>query len=242
MAFTPTRGMVMAAGLGVRMRPLTNDRPKPLVEVAGRTLLDHALDRLKAAGVKMVVVNVHYKGQMVIDHLKKRTDLDIRIQDEREKLLDTGGALKKALPHFAGEPFFTHNSDSIWLESLGSNLLRMAQRWDDKEMDCLMLMASTFNSIGFEGRGDFSMDALGRLARRQPQRVTPFAWPGVQIIHPRLVEKGTGEVFSTNRLWDIAAEQARLFGIRLDGKWMHIGTPDAKDEAEAFMDVRHHAP
>jgi len=242
MAFTPTRGMVMAAGLGVRMRPLTNDRPKPLIQVAGRTLLDHALDRLKAAGVKMVVVNVHYKGQMVIDHLKKRTDLEIRIQDEREKLLDTGGALRKALPHFAGEPFFTHNSDSIWLESLGSNLLRMAHRWDDAEMDCLMLMASTFNSIGFEGRGDFSMDALGRLARRQPQRVTPFAWPGVQIIHPRLVEKGTGEVFSTNRLWDIASEQGRLFGIRLDGKWMHIGTPDAKDEAEAFMDVRHHAP
>ena len=242
MAFTPTRGMVMAAGLGVRMRPLTNDRPKPLIQVAGRTLLDHALDRLKAAGVKMVVVNVHYKGQMVIDHLKKRTDLEIRIQDEREKLLDTGGALRKALPHFAGEPFFTHNSDSIWLESLGSNLLRMAHRWDDKEMDCLMLMASTFNSIGFEGRGDFSMDALGRLTRRQPQRVTPFAWPGVQIIHPRLVEKGTEDVFSTNRLWDIAAEQGRLFGIRLDGKWMHIGTPDAKDEAEAFMDVRHHAP
>jgi MurNAc alpha-1-phosphate uridylyltransferase len=242
MAFKPTRGMIMAAGLGLRMRPLTNDRPKPLVEVAGRTLLDHALDRFKDAGVTMVVVNVHYKGQMIIDHLKKRTDLEIRIQDEREKLLDTGGALKKALPHFGGEPFFNYNSDSIWLESYGSNLQRMVRRWDDAEMDCLMLMASTASSIGYDGRGDFTMDPLGRLTRRQPQRVAPFAWPGVQIIHPRLVAKGTKDVFSTNELWDIAAEQGRLFGIRLDGKWMHIGTPEARDEAEAFMGVRHAAP
>lgn len=242
MAMKPTRGMVLAAGLGTRMRPLTNDRPKSLIMVAGRTLLDHAIDRFKAAGITTVIVNVHYKGQMVIDHLKKRTDVEIIIQDERDKLLDTGGALKKALPLFRGEPVFTYNSDSIWLESLGSNILRMAQRWDDAEMDCLMLMAPTFNSIGYDGRGDFMMDTLGHLVRRQPQRVTPFAWPGVQIIHPRLIERGDGDVFSTNRLWDIAIEQGRLFGIRLDGKWMHIGTPDAKDEAEAFLDVRHVAP
>lgn len=242
MTMKPTRGMVLAAGLGTRMRPLTDDRPKSLIMVAGRTLLDHAIDRFKDAGITTVIVNVHYKGQMVIDHLKKRTDVEIIIQDERDKLLDTGGALKKALPLFKGEPVFTYNSDSIWLESLGSNISRMAQRWDDAEMDCLMLMAPTFNSIGYDGRGDFMMDTLGRLARRQPQRVTPFAWPGVQIIHPRLIERGTGDVFSTNRLWDIAIEQGRLFGIRLDGKWMHIGTPDAKDEAEAFLDVRHVVP
>lgn len=239
MAFHPTRGMVLAAGLGVRMRPLTNDRPKALIEVDGRTMLDHAIDRFKEAGIQMIVVNMHYKGEMVIAHLKKRTDVAIRIQDEREKLLDTGGALKKALPHFKGEPFFTYNSDSIWVESLGSNLVRMSKAWDERAMDCLMLMAPTFNSIGYEGRGDFTMDAVGRLTRRQPQRVAPFAWPGVQIIHPRLVERGPGEVFSTNRLWDIAAEEGRLFGIRLDGKWMHIGSPDAKIEAEAFMDTRH---
>jgi MurNAc alpha-1-phosphate uridylyltransferase len=234
--------MVLAAGLGTRMRPLTDDRPKSLVTVAGRTLLDHAIDRFKDAGIKTVIVNVHYKGQMIIDHLKTRTDVEIIIQDEREKLLDTGGALKKALPLFRGEPIFTYNSDSIWLESLGSNITRMAQRWEDAEMDCLMLMAPTFNSIGYDGRGDFTMDAVGRLTRRQPQRVTPFAWPGVQIIHPRLIERATDEVFSTNRLWDMAIEQGRLFGIRLDGKWMHIGTPEAKDEAEAFMDVRHAEP
>jgi MurNAc alpha-1-phosphate uridylyltransferase len=246
MAFRPTRGMVMAAGLGLRMRPLTNERPKPLIEVDGRTLLDHALDRFKAAGVTFVVVNVHYKGEMIIAHLKKRTDLEIHIQDERDKLLDTGGGLLRALPLFKGEPIYTYNSDSIWLESMGSNLLAMAKRWDDAEMDCLMLMAPTFSSIGYDGKGDFTMDANGRLARRQPSRVAPFAWPGVQIIHPRLIEKGRvaglGDVYSTNRLWDIAIESGRLYGIRLDGKWMHIGTPDAKAEAEHYLSERHMAP
>ena len=239
MPMTPQRGMVLAAGLGTRMRPLTNDLPKPLIEVAGRTLLDHAIDRFKQAGINFVVVNVHYKGEMVIEHLKKRRDIEIVIQDERAKLLDTGGALKKALPHFKGEPFFTYNSDSIWLESWSPNLLRMARMWDDREMDCLMLLAATHNSIGVEGMGDFTMDPLGRLTRRQPQRVAPFAWPGVQIIHPRLIERGVGDVFSTNRLWDLAIEDGRLFGIRLDGKWMHIGTPEARDEADAFLAARH---
>ena len=230
-----TRGMIMAAGLGLRMRPLTNDRPKPLIEVGGRTLLDHAIDRFKAAGVKMIVVNVHYKADMIVAHLKKRTDVEIRIQDERAKLLDTGGALKKALPHFAGEPFLTYNSDSIWLEGMGANLDRLIRRWTDAEMDCLMLLAPTFSAIGYDDRGDFTMDANGRLARREPQRVAPFAWPGVQIIHPRLIEKGKGEVFSTNQLWDAAIEAGRLYGLRLEGKWMHIGTPQARLEAEEFL-------
>jgi MurNAc alpha-1-phosphate uridylyltransferase len=242
MAFTPTRGMVLAAGLGTRMRPLTNDRPKALVEVAGRTLLDHAIDRFVAAGVKMIVVNVHYKGEMIIAHLKSRKDVEIRIQDERDTLLDTGGALKRALPQFGNEPFFTYNSDSIWLESLASNLGRMCAAWDDAAMDCLMLMAPAFNSIGMEGKGDFTMDANGRLTRREPQRVAPFAWPGVQMIHPRLVAKGPDGAFSTNKLWDLAIAQGRLFGIRLDGKWMHIGTPEARAEAEEFMAHRDLAP
>ncbi len=230
-----TRGMIMAAGLGVRMRPLTDDRPKPLIEVGGRTLLDHAIDRFKAVGVKMIVVNVHYKADMIVAHLKKRTDVEIRIQDERQELLNTGGALKKALPHFAGEPFLTYNSDSIWLEGMGANLDRLTQRWNDAEMDCLMLLAPTFSAIGYDDRGDFTMDANGRLARREPQRVAPFAWPGVQIIHPRLIEKGKGDVFSTNQLWDVAIEAGRLYGLRLEGKWMHIGTPQARAEAEEFL-------
>jgi N-acetyl-alpha-D-muramate 1-phosphate uridylyltransferase len=230
-----TRAMIMGAGLGLRMRPLTNDRPKPLVDVGGRTLLDHAIDRFKAAGVRMIVVNVHYKADMMVAHLKKRTDVEIRIQDERDKLLNTGGALKKALPHFAGEPFLTYNSDSIWLEGMGSNLERLKRRWNDADMDCLMLLAPTFNAIGYDDNGDFTMDPNGRLARRQSQRMAPFAWPGVQIIHPRLIEKGEGEVFSTNKLWDIAIAQGRLFGQRMEGKWMHIGTPEARTEAEEFL-------
>lgn len=233
----------MAAGLGMRMRPLTNDRPKPLVTVGGKTLLDHAIDRLRGVGVKTIVVNVHYKGEMVIDHLKSRRDVEIIIQDERDKILDTGGALKRALPHFKGEPFITHNSDSIWLESWGANLERMVQRWNDSEMDCLMLLAATHSSLGYDGSGDFTMDAEGRLARRQAPRVAPFAWPGVQIIHPRLVARSPeADVFSTNRLWDIAIAENRLFGIRLDGKWMHIGTPEARDEAEELLAFRHAAP
>jgi MurNAc alpha-1-phosphate uridylyltransferase len=235
MAHEITRGMVMAAGLGLRMRPLTDDRPKPLIEVGGRTLLDHAIDRFKAVGVRLIVVNVHYKADMVIAHLKERADVEIRIQDERGKLLDTGGALKKALPVFEGKPFLTYNSDSIWLEGMGSNLERLIRRWNDAEMDCLMLLAPTFNAIGYDGRGDFTMDPTGRLARRETQRVAPFAWPGVQIIQPRLVARGSGEVFSTNRLWDIAIDSGRLFGVRLEGKWMHIGTPDARDEAEDYL-------
>lgn len=233
----------MAAGLGMRMRPLTNDRPKPLVTVGGKTLLDHAIDRLRGVGVKTIVVNVHYKGEMVIAHLKSRRDVEIIIQDERDRILDTGGALKRALPHFKDEPFFTHNSDSIWLESWGSNLARMVQRWNESEMDCLMLLAPTHSSLGYDGSGDFTMDPEGKLARRQAPRVAPFAWPGVQIIHPRLVARSPeADVFSTNRLWDIAIAENRLYGIRLDGKWMHIGTPEARDEAEELLAFRHAAP
>jgi len=235
--------MIMAAGLGTRMRPLTNDRPKPLITVDGRTLLDHAIDRLKSVGVNTFVVNVHYKGEMVIDHLKGRSDATFIIQDERDRILDTGGALKRALPHFGREPFFTHNSDSIWLESWGSNLERMIQQWDERRMDCLMLLAATHSSIGYDGAGDFTMDAEGRLARRQAPRLAPFAWPGVQIIDPQLVARSPADdVFSTNRLWDIAIEEGRLYGIRLDGKWMHIGTPEARVEAEALLSSRRAAP
>ncbi|MBU6156346.1 MAG: nucleotidyltransferase family protein [Alphaproteobacteria bacterium] len=243
MTIRPSRAMIMAAGLGTRMRPLTNDRPKPLIMVDGRTLLDHAIDRLKAVGVNTFVVNVHYKGEMVIDHLKGRSDATFIIQDERDRILDTGGALKRALPHFGREPFFTHNSDSIWLESWGSNLERMIQQWDEHRMDCLMLLAATHSSLGYDGAGDFTMDPEGRLARRQAPRLAPFAWPGVQIIDPRLVARSPAEdVFSTNRLWNIAIEEGRLYGIRLDGKWMHIGTPEAREEAEALLASRRAAP
>lgn len=227
--------MVMAAGLGTRMRPLTNDRPKPLVEVAGKTLIDHAIDRLVAAGVTMIVVNLHYKGEMLKAHLARRTDVEIRLSEESEELLGTGGGILKALPHFAGEPFFVHNSDSVWVEGLGHALDRMKARWNPESMDALLLMASMVTAIGFEGTGDFQMDADGVLSRVPEQRVSPFAYPGVQIVHPRILDSAKGASFSMNRLWDVAIEKGRLYGMRLDGVWIHVGTPEAVRDADAFL-------
>jgi len=231
----PTRAMVMAAGLGTRMRPLTNDRPKPLVEVAGKTLIDHAIDRLVDAGVKLIVVNAHYKADMLKEHLAKRKDVEIRISEENDELLGTGGGILKALPNFEGESFFVLNSDSIWVEGMGRALDRMKARWNPDEMDALLLMASMVTAMGFEGTGDFQMDANGLLSRALEKRLSPFAYPGVQIVHPRLFDAAKETSFSTNRMWDIAIEKGRLYGIRLDGVWMHVGTPEAVREAEAFL-------
>ena len=227
--------MVMAAGLGTRMRPLTNDRPKPLVEVRGKALIDHAVDRLVAAGVTMIVVNAHYKLDMLKAHLARRKDVEIRISEEHDELLGTGGGILKALPNFEGEPFFVHNSDSVWVEGLGHALDRMIERWDGGNMDALLLMASMVTSLGFEGTGDFQMDAEGRLARVPPQRLSPYAYPGVQIVHPRLFDAAPEPSFSMNRLWDVAIEKERLYGVRLDGVWIHVGTPEAVREADDFL-------
>lgn len=230
-----TRAMVMAAGLGTRMRPLTNDRPKPLVEVRGRALIDHAIDRLVATGVSLIVVNVHYRADMLRAHLAKRDDVEIRISDETDAILGTGGALVKALPHFEGQPFFVHNSDSIWVEGIGHALDRMQRVWNPDDMDALLLLAPMVTAIGFEGTGDFFLDSEGHISRVPEQRVSPFAFPGVQIVHPRLFAGAPSGRFSTNLLWDRAIERERLFGLRLDGVWMHVGTPEALREAEEFL-------
>lgn len=227
--------MVMAAGLGTRMRPLTNDRPKPLVKVRGKALIDHAIDRLVAAGVEMIVVNAHYKADMLKEHLAKRKDVEIRVSDENDELLGTGGGILKALPHFEGEPFFVHNSDSVWVEGLGSALERMKERWNPDEMDALLLMASMVTALGFEGTGDFNMDSEGHLSRVPPRRISPYAYPGVQIVHPRSFEAAPGASFSMNRLWDASIQKGRLYGIRLDGVWIHVGTPEAVREADEFL-------
>ncbi len=231
----PKAAMVMAAGLGTRMRPLTNDRPKPLVMVAGRTLIDHALDRLVAAGVTMAVVNVHYMAQMVKDHLSKRHDLEIRFSEEHDALLGTGGGVVKALPNFGDAPFFIMNSDTVWVEGIGHALDRMIARWDSETMDGLLLMAAMATALGFEGPGDFNMDSEGHLTRVMERRLSPFAYPGVQIVHPRLFDAAPKGGFSTNRVWDVAIEKKRLYGIRLDGVWIHVGTPDAVKDAEDFL-------
>jgi len=231
----PTRAMIMAAGLGTRMRPMTDDKPKPLVMVAGKTLLDHALDRLVAAGVTLAVVNVHYKADMVKAHLAKRKNIEIRFSEETDALLGTGGGVVKALPHFGGEPFFILNSDSVWVEGFGRALDRMKERWDPNIMDGLLLMASMVTAMGYEGAGDFNMDPEGHLSRIEEQRLSPFAYPGVQIVHPRLFDSAPAGVFSTNRVWDVAIAAGRLYGIRLDGVWIHVGTPEAVAEADTFL-------
>ncbi len=231
----PSRAIILAAGLGTRMRPLTNDRPKPLVEVRGKPLIDHAIDRLVQAGVTFVVVNVHYRAEMLKAHLARRSDVDIHISDETQELLDSGGGIAKVLPLFENEPFFTHNSDSIWVEGTGRALDKLKARWNPDEMDALMLAAPTVTSVCYDGSGDFMMDADGRLARVPEQRVAPFVWTGVQIVHPRLFENLPGRKFSLNILWDRAIESRRLFGQRLDGVWMHIDRPTALVEAEAFL-------
>jgi len=231
----PTRAMVMAAGLGTRMRPLTDDRPKPLVKVAGRTLIDHALDKLVQVGVTQAVVNIHYKAEMMKEHLAHRRDLEIVFSEETDALLGTGGGVVKALPNFRGEPFFITNTDTVWVEGVGRALDRMVARWNPDEMDGLLLLASMVTALGFEGAGDFNMDACGHISRNEERRLSPFAYPGIQIVHPRLFDGAPKGGFSTNRMWDIAIEKGRLYGIRLDGVWIHVGTPDAVKEAEEFL-------
>lgn len=235
----PKRAMIMAAGLGTRMRPLTNDRPKPLVKVAGKALIDHALDRLVAAGVTMAVVNVHYMADMLKEHLSKRRDIEIRYSEESDTLLGTGGGVVKAMDNFAGEPFYIMNSDTVWVENVGHALDRMIARWNPDEMDALLLLASMVTALGFEGPGDFYMDGEGHISRVDERKLSPFAYPGVQIVHPRLFDGAPAGAFSTNRMWDVAIKKKRLYGIRLDGIWFHVGTPEAVTEAEEFLTDRH---
>lgn len=231
----PRRAMILAAGLGTRMRPLTNEIPKPLVKVHGRPLIDHVIDRLASAGVELIVVNLHHHAELLKAHLRRRKDVEIRTSDESGRVLGTGGGIFKALPHFDGEPFFVHNADSIWVEGYGHALNRMIARWNPQEMDALLLAAPLVNSIGYEGPGDFLMDADGRLARVPEQRLSPFAYPGVQIVHPRLFDGMKQGDFSINPLWDKAIERGQLFGLRLDGVWMHVGTPEALVQSEAWL-------
>ena len=231
----PRRAMVLAAGLGTRMRPLTNHLPKPLVKVHGKALIDHVIDRLVGAGVELVVVNVHHYANLLREHLSKRRDVEIHISDESERVLGSGGGIFKALPLFDGIPFFVHNADSIWVEGYGRALARMVTRWNAEEMDALLLVSSLVNAIGYEGPGDFLMDADGRLSRVPEQRLSPFAFPGVQIVHPRLFDGCSEGDFSINPLWDRAIARGRLFGIRLDGVWMHVGTPDALVQTEEYL-------
>ena len=226
------KAMVLAAGVGTRMRPLTDTLPKPLVKVAGRALLDHVLDRLADAGVEAAVVNVHHMADQIEDHLKGRTRPRIEISDERGELLDTGGGVVKALPRLGAAPFLHMNSDTLWIEGVTPNLPRLAAGFDPARMDILLLLASTTASIGYEGRGDFVMAPDGRLSRRAERQVAPFVYAGAAMLSPALFRDAPAGAFSLNTLFTRVIEAGRLFGTRLEGTWMHVGTPAAVKAAE----------
>jgi MurNAc alpha-1-phosphate uridylyltransferase len=227
--------MVMAAGLGTRMRPLTDTRPKPLVEVAGKALIDFVLDKLADAGVATAVVNVHYFADQIEKHLGTRRAPKIVISDERPKLLGTGGGVVNALPKLGGKPFFHVNSDTLWMDSVTPNLDRLAAAFDPAKMDALLLLAATTNSIGYSGRGDYNMMPDGALRRRKEQEVVPFVFAGVAVLSPALFAGAPAGDFSLTSLFDRASEAGRLAGLRLEGLWMHVGTPEAVAAAEAAI-------
>lgn len=230
--------MVLAAGFGARMRPLTDTVPKPLVQLAGRTLVDHVLDRLAAAGVETAIVNVHYLPEQIEAHMQERSGRAPKtiISDERDVLLDTGGGAKKALPELGDGPFFIHNSDSVWAEGVVPALPHMLRLWNPARMDCLLLLAPMSTSLGYHARGDFDMAPDGHLTRRGERQVVPFAFAGVSLCEAKLFDGAPDGPFSLNLLWDQALAKGRLYGVRLDGRWMHVGTPEALAEAEASFE------
>jgi MurNAc alpha-1-phosphate uridylyltransferase len=227
--------MVLAAGLGKRMRPITDTLPKPLVKVAGQTMLDRMLDKLAAAGVERAVVNVHYLADQIERHLAGRTRPRIVISDERAELLDTGGGVVKAMAELSDAPFFHVNSDTLWIDGVRPNLTRLAEAFESADMDALLLLAPSTGSIGYAGRGDFTMGPDGRLTRRGEQQVAPYVYAGAAVLAPALFAGAPQGAFSLTRLFDKAAAAGRLRGLRLDGTWMHVGEPDAIALAEAAI-------
>jgi MurNAc alpha-1-phosphate uridylyltransferase len=225
--------MVLCAGLGTRMASANSALPKPLVPLQGKALIDHVLDRHAEAGIERAVVNVHHRADLIEAHLKGRRVPRIEISDEREKLLDTGGGTRKALPRLGAGAFLIHNSDSVWIEGVGPNLGRLMEAWDDARMDCLMLLALSSHSLGYQGRGDFVFETDGRIRRRRiGQELLPFAFAGVSVAHPRLFDGSPEGAFSLNVVWDRAIAAGRAFGLRMEGTWMHVGSADALAQAE----------
>lgn len=218
--------MVLAAGMGKRMRPLTASQPKPLVRVAGKALIDHALDRLAEAGVGKAIVNVHYLADALEAHVIERTAPSVEISDERNILLETGGGMLKALPKLP-DPFFSLNADNIWLDGPRNAFHDLSKRWNPDEMDALLLVVPHARAVNFSGQGDFHMDPVGRLRRRVTGRVAPFIFTGIQLVSHRLLREAPDGPFSTNILWNRAIEEGRLFGTSFTGQWFEVGTPDA---------------
>ena len=231
----PKGAIVLAAGLGTRMRPYNGQIPKPLVTVGGKSLIDYGLDRLADAGVERAVVNVHHLADAVERHLAPRREPHIVISDERGELLGTGGGIAKALPQLGDAPFFLVNSDTLWLDGVKPNFARLAENFDAAAMDALLLLAPTAGSLGYDGRGDYAMLADSRLHRRGEQEVVPFIYAGAAILTPALFAAAPTGAFPLTLLFDLAGEKGRLFGLRLEGVWMHVGTPEAVAAAEAAL-------
>ena len=216
--------MILAAGLGKRMRPLTASQPKPLVRVAGKALIDHALDRLADAGIARALVNVHYLADALEAHVLARKVPHVTVSDERAALLETGGGMAKALPQLP-DPFFALNADNIWLDGPKSAFHDLSRRWDPEAMDALLLVVPHARAMNFSGPGDFHMDPLGRLSRRRAGRIAPFIYTGIQLVSHRLMRDAPEGAFSTNILWNRAMEEGRLYGISFTGQWFEVGTP-----------------
>lgn len=225
-ALASDTAMVLAAGLGKRMRPLTASRPKPMVRVAGKPLIDHALDRLHEAGIARAIVNVHYLADALEAHLRERAAPAISISDERSLLLETGGGMLKAMPDLP-DPFFSLNADNIWLDGPRSAFHELSARWNPAEMDALLLVVPHARAMNFSGPGDFDMDQVGRLRRRAPGRIAPFIFTGIQLVSHRLLRDAPEGPFSTNILWNRAIEEGRLYGTSFTGQWFEVGTPEA---------------
>ena len=228
--------MIMAAGLGKRMRPLTATRPKPLVKVAGKAMIDHCLDKLWEAGITKVVVNAHYLPDALEAHLKSVSyPFEIRISDERAQLMETGGGLVQAEPLIEEDRFFCINSDNLWSDGPTNSLQRLSERWDDDEMDALLLLAPQTSAHNYKGAGDFRLDEHGRVTRRLPNRQAPFIYTGIQLLSKRLLRDAPDGPFSTNILWSRAIEEERLFGLVHEGDWFEVGTPEAIAPTEAAL-------
>jgi len=232
---SPKRAIVLAAGLGTRMRPYNGNIPKPLVTVGGKPLIDYALDRLADAGVERAVVNVHYMAEVLERHLAPRIKPQIVISDERGMLLGTGGGIANALPKLGDAPFFLVNSDTLWLDGVKPNFARLADAFDAAAMDALLLLAPTAGSLGYRGSGDYAMLSDGRLRRRPAGETVPYVYAGASILAPALFDGAPAGEFPLTLLFDRAGERGRLFGLPLEGRWMHVGTPEAVAEAEAAL-------
>ncbi len=233
----PETAMVMAAGLGKRMRPLTATRPKPLVDVAGKPLIDHVFDRLRTAGVRRAIVNVHYFGDQLEAHLRARVkDIELVISDERKQLMETGGGIVQARDLIGDKPFVCVNSDNLWVDGPADAIRQLAAQWDDDRMDALLLVVPLARAYGHGGNGDFKVDPFGRITeRRKPGRMAPFVYTGVQILSPRVIRDWPEGPFSTNLFWTRAMEEGRLWAVVHQGLWFDIGTPPAIAAAEAVL-------